>query len=94
MQIGRRLLLMRIKKLSFANKIFAMDRNLIEREFAQFVRILDGPREGYAGLSFPDICARIGVGEKDMDSYLMDNFGLSGSDILKAYEEGIPLYLL
>lgn len=80
---------------SFANKKFAMERNMIEKKFEQFAAAVGRGGASVSGsATFGDICAGLGVPESDMDLYLRDNFGLSGPDILKVYEGGIPLYLL
>lgn len=84
------LLIILMKCRRFANKKFTMDRILIEQKFGLFVQMLD--RAG--SLSFADMCGRLGVTCAEMDSYLLENFGLTGPDILKVYREGIPLYLL
>lgn len=80
---------------SFANKKFAMEKDVIEKKFEQFAAVLDrgGATMGRPE-AFGDICASLGLAEPDMDCYLRDNFGLSGQDIVRIYAGCIPLYLL
>lgn len=67
----------------------------IERDFAKFAEYLETEEKVRAGASaFGDVCSFLGIVGSDLDDYLLALFGLSGSDILRAYRQNIPIFFL
>ncbi len=62
----------------------------IDKYFERFADII----EGGTTMDFSRICEEIGVDEKEMQDYLLETFGLSGEDIVRAYRYHIPISLL
>lgn len=77
---------------SFANKK-TMERLEMEKCLEVFVLLMEDEKVYMDPfLTFDSICRWIGIGRKDMDRYLEEQFGCDGTDILKAYRGAVPLH--
>lgn len=68
-----------------------MDNN----KFELFAALLENEKVYMdSGLTFEKICSWIGVNRNDLDTFLEDEFGYGGDDILKVYRGGTALYFM
>ncbi|MCD8313362.1 MAG: hypothetical protein LUC24_04300 [Bacteroidales bacterium] len=67
----------------------------IERKFELFADFLESSAE--SGKNIPDygeVCRAIGAPEKELDDYLIGQFGLGGADIVRSYRTATPIQFL